>query len=290
MLRVNHLLCLVSPAVASSAALRWGGALASSVGAALHVLPLGETGPATLEQVLRDQQVLPPNLEAIEARGGAVLDERDPSATVRRYVKKAGIDLLVLDAPGTHGPVPPMAAAPTRPVIEHVDRPVIVVGEETPTRPNRILVTTDLSDRSFEALRHATALAALHDASVELLHVLDTSPYVALTPVDRLSLGRTTLSEHRARHALKQFLERDRLADVPIRPRVVFGDPADRISHVVNGQAVDLLVLASHGTGGRTERPLGQVADRVLRRVTCPVFLVRPDGASLFSEGQDGTS
>jgi nucleotide-binding universal stress UspA family protein len=239
-----------------------------------------------LDDALQTHKAQRGETAALETQVGPSLDAAEtPLQTLQRYVEGADVDLVVVDRPSDRGPVPPLAAATTKDVVERLDRPTLVVGGSEREEIRRILVATDLSDRSFDALRHATALAATYGAGVDLLHVIDTSPYVALTPTDRLSLGRTTLPERQARRRLRHFLQEGRLADVPIDTRLAFGEPADQVARVVNEGTVDLLVLASHGASARPERPLGRVADRVLRRVTCPVFLVRAFGRSLLPEG-----
>jgi nucleotide-binding universal stress UspA family protein len=224
-----------------------------------------------------------------------VVSVPDEPAAARRAIRdvmaERGDGLLILDAPPDRGAVPPLADDWTRALVAELDAPLFVANEAArPDAVETILVPTDLSDESMHTLRHATELADGYDASVVLLHVIDTSPYVALTPVDRLSLGSTTLTEHRAHRRLQQFLRVAQPPDVPIQTRIAFGEPADCIAHAVTEQAVDLLVLASHGAGDGPEPSLGPVADRVLRRVACPTILVRAGDRSLLPGPRNANS
>ncbi len=293
MLQCNQVLCLVSLPVAASAALQQAVHLAR-VGAGereveLHVVSWADPSPSAFAETVREQ--IGPLGETTSlvphVRSGGDNGAEAARRAIQRYTSEIDVDLVVLDLPAD----PPLAEDRAQALIDDLDCALFMVGEAgAPESVERILVPTDLSDESIYTLRHATELADGCDAEVLLLHVIDRSPYVALTTIDRLSLGNTTLTEHRARRRLQQFLEEGRPSDVPVRTRLSFGEPADRITHVVTEQAVDLLVLASHGGGSDPVLPLGRVADRVLRRVACPTVLVRAGDRSLLPARSDANS
>lgn len=285
MLQLDHVLCLVSPPVASSVALRQAAHLVggSEGEGLLHVVSQGRADPAAFAEAVREQIGRFGETTALETHVLSASGTGPDAArrAIQRVASDVATNLLVLDPPADRDAVPPSAADQTQVLVDELDCPLFVVEKAgAPAGVERILVPTDLSDESIHTLRHATELADGYDASVVLLHVIDKSPYIALTPVDRLSLGSTTLTEHRARRRLQQFLEEGRPPDVPIHTGLAFGNPADRIAHVVTERVVDLLVLGSHGEGAGP--PLGPVADRVLRRVTCSTMLVRAGDRSLL--------
>jgi len=196
-------------------------------------------------------------------------------AAVLRYVADADINLVVADTPADRGPVPPLAAEVSRALIHRLDCPVFVVEQQgDPDAIQRILVPTDFSDRALQAFRYAVVLARLYEASIDVLHVVDSLPYVALTPMDRLSLGVVTLSECRARNRVHAFLEGEEPADAQVRSHILHGNAADQISRFADGADADLMVLATHGADERTTDPFGSVGTRVLGRVTCPFVLL----------------
>lgn len=57
---------------------------------------------------------------------------------------------------------------------------------------------------------------------------------------------------------------------------VLRGVPADVILNYVRDNAVDLVIMATHGRSGPAKWTLGSVADRVLRQSVSPVMIVRP--------------
>jgi nucleotide-binding universal stress UspA family protein len=54
------------------------------------------------------------------------------------------------------------------------------------------------------------------------------------------------------------------------------GEPAAEIVSYAREQAMDLLVLGSHGRTGLEHALMGSVAERVVRKSRCPVLTVRP--------------
>jgi nucleotide-binding universal stress UspA family protein len=288
MLHVDQLLCLVtvpveaSPALQQAVHLAAGGSGTRTTRATLHVVPLAGDDPSDVEEAVQRQRAPDNNPIAVETTAFEDDAPEELCCALQRYAETIEADLLVLDAPTDRGSIPPLADDWRKSLLDALDCSVFSVGTETtPKSMERVLLPTDLSDESVQTLQYATELAAGYDASILLLHVIETSPYVALTPVDRLSLGQTTLSEHRARRRLQEMLKKGRSSDVSIGTRLVFGDPADRIARFVTEADVDLLVLAP-GADHPSEDALGRVADRVLRRVACSTVLVRGDARSVL--------
>jgi nucleotide-binding universal stress UspA family protein len=276
MLPIDPLLCPVPEIQSAAAALHQAAHLACAADATLHVLP----GSAATRDAVPDalRTALPADRHAaLDVTVAEPLTANDGTVeATRAYAKAAGIALVVTDTPPDRGPIPPLAAPAVQALVERIDCSVFVVARRRPLpAPRRILVPTDLSASAQTALTHATALAARGDPAVDLLHVIEAVPYVALTRMDRLSLSSTSFPERRARRRLAAVLDAAPAPNVPIEVHLEYGDPADQIGRVVNRLGTDLMVLSSRspGKGGG----LGPVADRVLRRVTCPLLLVRPD-------------
>lgn len=272
MVQIDHLLCLRSEG-ASSAALQRAVELACSLDATLHVASPTLPSRLSLKDALDD--VAP--CASLDVRIAPPYDEGDESIEIlRQYVHEEGVDLVVVDAPSDRGATPPLASRKIQSLIERLDSSVFVVGQNADLPSvQRILVPTDLSESTQPSFDFAVALAGTYDASVDLLHVIEAVPYVALTPADRLSLGATPLPERRVRRRLDAFLETVPSTGVSITPHVEYGDPADQIVRFVNEHRVDVLVTAARGRLAAPQSSLGPVADRVLRRVTSPLFLVR---------------
>ncbi len=276
---LTRILCLVSTEPPLSTALRHAVHLACAFGAELHAVPLEETAPDGLREAAREaapadcRDALDLHVEAPVSSAEALPE------TLQAYADELDADLVVAAPPADRGPIPPLADPRTQALLKGLSCSVLVPGENDPTATRHLLLPTDLSDATRPVLDFATTLAPLYEASIDLLHVIETAPYVALTPIDRLSLSGPSFPERRARRRLNALLE---AADAPVslEPHVAYGDPVDQISRFVNRHDVDLMVLPAWGERTPPNASLGSVADRVLRRVACPVLLARPRPSS----------
>jgi nucleotide-binding universal stress UspA family protein len=57
--------------------------------------------------------------------------------------------------------------------------------------------------------------------------------------------------------------------------RVAVGKPAEEIVRVAREDAVDLIVMGTHGHTGLRYMLLGSTAETVFRTAPCPVFMVQ---------------
>lgn len=285
MLQVDPLTCLVFPPADTTSVVRQAihltsGPVSEGELPTVHLLILRSWTESIRPDALKARvESIDPAL-SVALHPVSVPDEPGAAGrALRAVVDQIGAGLVVVGEPPSSADTS-RSADGIRDLMDELQRPVFVVpGACSPDAIENILVPTDLSGESLHALRHATELADGHGASVGLLHVVDTTPYVALTPVDRLSMGPTTLTEHRAQRRLQQFLDQGRTADVPIHTQVVFGDPSERISRSVAERDVDVLVL---GADDRPSPFLNRWAQRFRRGVGCPVLLVRAGDASLL--------
>lgn len=134
----------------------------------------------------------------------------------------------------------------------------------------KVLVPVDFSDESFAAVD--SALELVEDASnVAVVYVLQD-----LSPMEPGEIWNTIDPESRIQHATKSL--RERLADKKyegLRVEVVIGDPGHEITNVAERDAVDLIVIPSHGRTGLKRMLIGSVAERVVRLSHCPVMVLR---------------
>ena len=150
-----------------------------------------------------------------------------------------------------------------------------------------ILVPTDFSDGSGEALDYARGVAAALGASLRLIHVVETlSPYgpypevYAALPADYLdTLDKT------ARTRLEGLLtpEETRAHNAEFITRV--GMPAHEIlGYLAAHSEVGLVIMATAGRTGLARFVMGSVADKIVRGAPCPVMTVHPKPAGANRE------
>jgi nucleotide-binding universal stress UspA family protein len=145
---------------------------------------------------------------------------------------------------------------------------------------NRIVVGIDGSPGSDAALHWAVAHApAFGDrgGGAEVTAVHCWSPPVAggdveLTGPEAVALERdfaAVLDAAVARVAVEA-------PEVPVRPVLSRGEPAEVLTGLADGAA--LLVLGSRGASGHTGLALGSVSRRCADRATCPIVIVPTPG------------
>jgi nucleotide-binding universal stress UspA family protein len=156
-----------------------------------------------------------------------------------------------------------------------------------------ILVPVDFSPYSTKALNYAADMAAVCDASIIVLHVIDRPTSLSqirqrfteksgatddLTDAAQISddILEAAVDEQRE-HAyadLQAFLP-PRLASHPVDLRVVLGHPFERIIETAVRESAALIILGTHGRTGLSRAVMGSIAERVARLAPCPVMMVR---------------
>jgi nucleotide-binding universal stress UspA family protein len=149
-------------------------------------------------------------------------------------------------------------------------------------RPKRILVPTDFSNFSLQALENAIEFGKPFKASIVLLHASE--PIYSATPGTLYAPSGNVimLMRERRRIARTQLaaLARD-LAKRGVRLRPVFaiGAPHRVIVETAKKVGADLIVMSTHGRSGISHVVMGSVAEKVVRSSPCPVLTVRPGKA-----------
>lgn len=145
--------------------------------------------------------------------------------------------------------------------------------------PKKILVPTDFSDSSDRALQEAIDVAGKYHSKVTVLHVIDKEvPQCAADyclpsdVVERMAKESDTASRERMQAEIGRL---SGAQAVQIDFDVKHGVPSDEILKEQTEKGIDLIVMASHGRTGLARLMLGSVADKVVKRATAPVLLVR---------------
>jgi nucleotide-binding universal stress UspA family protein len=144
-----------------------------------------------------------------------------------------------------------------------------------PKTIKRIMVATDFSESSNEAVETAVAFAHERGATVELVHVAAEIAYIVPPPMDVMSVPfdmEKTLSAAATRMASE---ERRVLAKgVACESNVLVGRADTEIVRHADETHSDLIVLGTHGRTGLGHALLGSIAERVVQHAHCPVLTV----------------
>jgi universal stress protein A len=142
----------------------------------------------------------------------------------------------------------------------------------------KILVPTDFSECSDAAVQYGRAMAETFGATLHRLHVVQdpyTQPWAAEAfPAPLGDMLAQWQAQARAR--LQELLPEAARKDVMVAVQV--GSPFQEIVRYAVEQAIDLIVIGTHGRGPIGHMLLGSVAEKVVRKAPCPVLTVREQG------------
>lgn len=137
-----------------------------------------------------------------------------------------------------------------------------------------ILVPTDLSPLSDNALEVAVNLARTYKAEILLVHYLPFSIAYASIAEDAATIASYLIAqEAKAIDDIQQVVENPTYQGVTITP-IVCRDAGGLYEATTERQA-DLIVLATHGTSGWSEWLFGSNAEHIVRSAHCPVLVLK---------------
>jgi nucleotide-binding universal stress UspA family protein len=144
-----------------------------------------------------------------------------------------------------------------------------------PRAVKKILVPTDFSELSGEAVATAVAFAKSFGATIDLVHVFVEPAYILPPPIDMATFP-FDLAQILDRVQIGLDTERDRVKDtgVTVTTTTLSGRAAPEIVAHAKKTGADLIVMGTHGRSGFQHALLGSVAERVLRHSPCPVLVV----------------
>lgn len=150
-----------------------------------------------------------------------------------------------------------------------------MLGDPT-MKMEKILFGSDYSESSKRALEFATSLARDTGACLIIAHVSDREPY----PVGERFDDQPD-EDPAEMQDLKKIVPKD--PEVPYKHRVLYAepgspntvDPATELVKFADREAVDAIVLGTHGRSGLAHLLMGSVAESVVRQANCPVVTVK---------------
>ena len=140
-----------------------------------------------------------------------------------------------------------------------------------------ILVATDFSEAADAALGYGRAFARMFGSTLHVLHVTD-DVYLRMGGDAYISALDTVQNDMAAAaHArLRTLLIDNDPAPLAVKEAVaISAAPAAAIVEYATANAVDLIIVGTHGRGAVAHLLMGSVAERVVRTASCPVLAVR---------------
>ena len=144
-----------------------------------------------------------------------------------------------------------------------------------PKSIKRIVVATDFSELSGDALETAIAFAREWGATLDLVHVAAEAAYPVPPPMDVVTLPLDLAAVVRETSArLDGEKELVRARGVTCEGSVLVGRPDAVIVKHADETRADLIVLGTHGRHGIGHALLGSVAEKVVQHAHCPVLTI----------------
>ena len=289
MITISKILCPVDFFPASDAAVNHAVGLAANYEARIHLVhvitPLLPTAYEyaidtaavmdSLEKNARDEmeklaaRAKQAGVQAdIEIRIGDVYDE------IKYAIEAEKPELLVMGTHGRRGVERWFMGSTTEKLLRHSPVPLLTIsasGEKFGSVPRfrRILVTTDFSEGTADALSYAFSVAQENEARITLLHVIhDVAADVSGKYRDSLIQG--------VEKQLQDLVPAEARNWCDVVTRVETGVPYRIILRTLEDEKVDLLVMNIHGKGMLDRALLGSTAERVVRAAFCPVMAIPP--------------
>jgi nucleotide-binding universal stress UspA family protein len=140
-----------------------------------------------------------------------------------------------------------------------------------------ILLATDFSPASKQALEYAASLARRYGSTIYLTHVITVDGYPLISPEYVVSSLQKMHAE--AQQGFREHLKSGELIELPYKVLIQEGNLWPSIEELIEAYDIDLLVVGSHGVGTVEKILIGSGAEEVFRKARVPVLTVGPSAA-----------
>lgn len=272
-------------------ALPYAAGLVRKFGAKLHIVHVSEIdfaapGPALLgkEPLISDTEVK----EQLESMTGGSVAATVHGRTGRafdqicRFAREIEADLVVMSTHGRTGLKRLFLGSNAERVVQHSESPVLVVRQSerefvadgAPLQIQTILVPTDFSGSSMEALEYAVEFGRQFGARLVLFHSFSVPEFIT----DPYGPHNMHPTPEQARSAaddqMREFVKGLDFAGVDFETQITMGRADDEICAYAAKQKIDLIITSTHGRTGLMHVLIGSVAEHVVRHAHSPVLVV----------------
>jgi nucleotide-binding universal stress UspA family protein len=198
-----------------------------------------------------------------------------PAVEILRLAKSIDAQMIILGAYGEGGHKP--IGTNAEKVVRKSTIPVMVIKSRRKPVFSRILTYVDLSDSSRRALELALSFKERIKSQVTALFVME-NPYEAyIRAVNTSEKAEEILKsfEEAAMESFKRFLSSYRKKKFGILFEK--GHPKEVIIDVCKTRKINILVMGSQGMEGIQSFLLGNLTEKILRRLPTTVIVVKPE-------------
>jgi len=289
MVRVHNILCPVDFFPASESAAIYAIALAKKLESRLTLLHVVEPVATWASEIPFDTREIVKSMTARSSEELKTLAKRAQGANVavdvilrigevdlqiQSLIRERGIDFVVMGTHGRRGLEKFFMGSTTERLLRKLHVPLLTIGIKSTAvragvRIRHILVTTDFSEGTTDAIAYAFAIAQQYHAKVTLLHVVNDID-ADLSGRYRDQLIRTIQRD------LEELLPDGARNSRDVTVRVETGRPIRRILPMLRKEKIDLLVMNIHGKTLLDRLSLGSTAEKLVRGAAVPVLVIPP--------------
>ncbi len=219
-----------------------------------------------------------------------------PSKALSNHAEQGHYDLIVMGARGQHDS-DLLRGSITEKLIRYSKVPVLHTDQPAIESIEKILVPTDVSQTSLEALPFALSVALKHGASIILYHALevhgtqieDAQKYVHKSEAEDVrDIIYEALDEFLEEYDYielrkgdefeSQFVVSDGASNATVNVKTVVEKTVSDHTAITNygNEHTDLTVLATHGRAGLAHMFLGSTAEKVVQHSANPTVTIKP--------------
>lgn len=227
---------------------------------------------ALTEKIRQDLQTLFPEYASQNLSFEILVTRGRPAAEILDLAKQERADWIVV---GTHrksvlkrlwiGSV-------AEKIVQHSPVPVWVVRKENES-VRKVLVGIDFAENSQDLIAVASASAKQLRATLHLAHVVNLKD-LYLLDLFSLAPDRAGVEETLFAQATQKLEKLSSSLGFPCSIEVRLGDPADQMMALIEEQAIDCTVVATHGRSGVGHFLLGSVAQKLVREAQSSVLVL----------------
>jgi nucleotide-binding universal stress UspA family protein len=143
---------------------------------------------------------------------------------------------------------------------------------------NKIIVPVDFYQHTNDLADFAVDIAAKLEADVHFVHVTS-GPHYDLSLIDYSPEAFKQLNDKITAHAeekMSALVEKSRKLCPGCKGAVLKGEVVDELLAYSMDNDSDLIIIGTHGAQGIEKVLLGSVAERVVKRSSCPVLVFNP--------------
>jgi len=261
------------------------GALSATLSRSRGEIHLGDEEALQRELRRESEDKLRRTIEELGATGLDITHATllgEPHVRLVHAVQQEHYDLIVVGTRGHSAWVGLFVGSTARRLIRYAPCSVWVVKRREPQPLRSLLVATDMSDASRQALRQAAWLAGKSGAALHLVHVVESADVpesvLGLPPPGSQRATVRQWIEDQANQLLEDVAKECATQAPSIERHLVWGSPAQEIVSLARRVGAGLVAMGSVGRTGMQGLLVGNTAENVLMQCDCDVLTAKPSG------------